>query len=72
MSNRLEFDQPRRLSIPEALESGQPTLWDQLRTAWRRHQSRQRIAELNPFLLKDIGVTHAVAEHEANKPFWRE
>jgi len=72
MSNRLHFDQPSRLSMPEALGSGQPSLWDQMRAAWRRHQSRQRIAGLNSFLLKDIGVSYADAELEANKRFWQE
>ena len=42
-----------------------------LRAAWRRQRSRARIAGLNAHLLKDIGVSHAEAEHEANKPFWR-
>lgn len=72
MSNRLQFEQPDRLSMPGVLASSQPSLWDQLRAAWRRRQSRQRIAELNPYLLKDIGATYADAEFEANKPFWRE
>ncbi len=72
MSNRLQSEQPSRLSTPEALGSSQSSLWDQLRAAWRRHHSRQRIAELNPFLLKDIGVTHSDAELEANKRFWQE
>jgi uncharacterized protein YjiS (DUF1127 family) len=72
MSNRLQFDQPSRLSTPEALAPSRPPLWDQLRAAWRRHHSRQRIAELDPYLLKDIGITHSDAELEANKPFWRD
>jgi len=72
MSNRLQSEQPSRLSTPEALASRQPSLWDQLRAAWRRHQSRQRIAGLNSYLLKDIGVTYADAESEANKRFWQE
>ncbi|HET6183048.1 MAG TPA: DUF1127 domain-containing protein [Acetobacteraceae bacterium] len=41
-----------------------------LRAAWRRYRTRQALAELDGFLLKDIGVTYAEAEHEANKPFW--
>lgn len=45
--------------------------WSGLRLAWRRYRSRQRIAELDGYLLKDIGVTFAEAEAEANKPFWR-
>ncbi len=42
-----------------------------LRAAWRRQRSRARIAGLDAHLLKDIGVSHAEAEHEANKPFWQ-
>lgn len=72
MSNRLQSKQPNRLSTPEALGSSQLSVWDQMRAAWRRHQSRQRIAGLNPYLLKDIGVTYADAELEANKRFWQE
>ena len=39
---------------------------------WRRYRSRQRINELDSHMLKDIGVSFAEAEAEANKPFWRE
>ena len=46
------------------------TLWAAMRAAWRRHRSRQRIAGLDSHLLKDIGVSFAEAETEANKPFW--
>jgi uncharacterized protein YjiS (DUF1127 family) len=42
-----------------------------LRAAWRRHRQRQQIAHLDGVLLKDIGVSFAEAEAEANKPFWR-
>ena len=37
---------------------------------WRRRRSRERLADLSEHLLKDIGITRAEAEHEANKPFW--
>ncbi|MBV9247800.1 MAG: DUF1127 domain-containing protein [Acetobacteraceae bacterium] len=40
-------------------------------TALRRYRTRQRIAELDAQMLKDIGITYAEAEREANKPFWR-
>ena len=49
----------------------QPAGWNAIRAAWRRYRSRQRIAELDSHLLKDIGVSFAEAEAEANKPFWR-
>jgi uncharacterized protein YjiS (DUF1127 family) len=45
--------------------------WSGIGAAWRRYRSRQRIAELDRHLLKDIGVSFAEAEAEANKPFWR-
>ena len=39
--------------------------------AYRRHRSRAALARMDSHLLKDIGVSFAEAEHEANKPFWR-
>ena len=45
--------------------------WNTIAAAWRRYRSRQRITELDSHLLKDIGVSFAEAEAEANKPFWR-
>lgn len=47
------------------------TVWAAVRSAWRRYRSRQRITKLDQHLLKDIGVSTAEAEAEANKPFWR-
>lgn len=46
-------------------------LWQHVDMMWRRHCSRQRISRLDALLLKDIGVSYAEAEAEANKPFWR-
>jgi len=42
-----------------------------LHAVLRRHRSRRRIAALDAHALKDIGVSFAEAEAEANKPFWR-
>ena len=36
----------------------------------RRHRSRTLLSQLSDQMLKDIGVTSAEAQHEANKPFW--
>lgn len=36
-----------------------------------RAQQRHRLAALDPYLLKDIGISRADAWQEANKPFWR-
>jgi uncharacterized protein YjiS (DUF1127 family) len=56
---------PRRQPQPEA------RFGDRMRLAWRLWHSRRRIATLDARLLKDIGVSYAEAELEANKPFWR-
>jgi len=71
MSNRLMFTTIARAS-PSHLR-GLPLLLSRagLGAAWRRYRSRQRIAELDGHLLKDIGVSFAEAEAEANRPFWR-
>lgn len=42
-----------------------------LAAAYRRHRSRQLLAAMDAHLLKDIGVTYAEAEAEANKSFWQ-
>ena len=47
-------------------------LWAMIMAAYRRHRSRVALAGLDAHLLKDIGVSFAEAEHEANKPFWCE
>ena len=39
---------------------------------WRaRRRQRQTLAELNDYLLNDIGVSRNEARREAAKPFWR-
>jgi uncharacterized protein YjiS (DUF1127 family) len=42
-----------------------------LRAALRRWRTRQRISQLDQHALRDIGVTYAEAEREANKGFWQ-
>ncbi|HET8997827.1 MAG TPA: DUF1127 domain-containing protein [Acetobacteraceae bacterium] len=53
------------------VQTGPQGLGAWLRAAWRRHRSRQQIARLDAQTLRDIGVSYAEAENEANKPFWR-
>jgi uncharacterized protein YjiS (DUF1127 family) len=72
MSNRLRFGRANR-SAPPCRRTALPfPSWTTIRAAWWRYRTRQRIAELDHHLLKDIGVTFADAEAEANKPFWQE
>jgi uncharacterized protein YjiS (DUF1127 family) len=47
------------------------SIWQRAGVLWQRHRSRQRIGELDAYMLKDIGVSFSEAEAEANKPFWR-
>jgi len=61
-------DSPRRR---QPRRDAAPSIWQRAGTMWRRHRSRQRIAELDARALKDIGVSFTDAEAEANKPFWR-
>jgi uncharacterized protein YjiS (DUF1127 family) len=61
-------------AVPGRRHGGQEPdghLWlDWLREWRRRRRSRASLSGLNDRMLKDIGVTYAEAEHEANKPFW--
>lgn len=43
----------------------QLNVWDQ------RYRQRRQLQDLDPSLLRDIGVSDAEAEAEAAKPFWK-
>jgi uncharacterized protein YjiS (DUF1127 family) len=71
-------DLPERTAISLPAVGGASTpgtpkrqdLWARLRAAWHRHQTRRCLADLDAAALKDIGISFAEAEAEANKPFW--
>jgi uncharacterized protein YjiS (DUF1127 family) len=71
MSNRLMSGATARLRPRQLFARPSVPSWAVFRTAWRRYRSRQRITRLDSHLLKDIGVSFAEADAEANKPFWR-
>jgi uncharacterized protein YjiS (DUF1127 family) len=74
MSNRLLFSETMRLDPDDDDARRTPKgrlSWDVIRMTWRRYRTRQRISQLDTHILKDIGVSFAEAEAEANKPFWR-
>lgn len=76
MSNRLlmgkiAIGNPLGLAPVRRDASSGGVSWARIRAAWRRYRSRQHISGLDSYMLKDIGVTYAEAEAEANKPFWR-
>ena len=64
------FGLPDLGGSPDPAVARRPGLRAMLRAAWRRHRTRHCLADLDPYLLKDIGVSYAEAEAEANKPFW--
>ncbi len=71
MSNRLLFNDIARIAPRQVYHAPLLPSWSAMRAAWRRYRTRQRISELDGHMLKDIGVSFADAEAEANKPFWR-
>jgi uncharacterized protein YjiS (DUF1127 family) len=71
MSNRLLFGYAARLRPQPLFLSPRLSFRARIRAVWRRYRSRQRIADLDGHLLKDIGVSFAEAETEANKRFWQ-
>ncbi len=77
MSNRLLTGETLRLQSSDWLPGRRHRMenrlsWASVQAGWRRYRSRQSIVGLDGHLLKDIGVSFAEAEAEANKPFWRE
>ncbi len=38
---------------------------------WQSNRERQRLAELDPRLLHDIGIDPMAAAHEVERPFWQ-
>jgi uncharacterized protein YjiS (DUF1127 family) len=71
-SQRAPWDlEPRRKRPAVPKPSQADALWGTLREMLRRYRSRRDIASMDERALKDIGVSIAEAETEANKPFWR-
>lgn len=64
-----DLEPPRRAPRPQPKRCNQTAAW--LREVVRRRRSRRAIAALDPRMLKDIGVSYAEAEFEANKAFWQ-
>ena len=38
---------------------------------WQSNRERHRLAELDPRLLRDIGIDPVAAVHEVERPFWQ-
>ncbi|HUA50613.1 MAG TPA: DUF1127 domain-containing protein [Candidatus Sulfotelmatobacter sp.] len=39
---------------------------------WTRQRQRYSLTQLDDRILRDMGISRAEAENEANKPFWRD
>ena len=61
----------RNTAAPSAGRWSTARFVDMLLQFHERVRQRQALMALDDRLLKDIGVSRADAEHEANKPFWR-
>lgn len=55
--------QPRSDGLPQVLVT--------IAAALERHRQRKRLAELDPRLLRDIGVLAEEAWRESRRPFWQ-
>ncbi len=38
---------------------------------WQSNRERQRLADLDPRLLRDMGIDPMAAAHEVERPFWQ-
>lgn len=47
------------------------TVSDAMATRMERARERRQLSELDPRMLKDIGLNRADAERESAKPFWQ-
>jgi uncharacterized protein YjiS (DUF1127 family) len=54
---------PARLLSPAVVGS-------YLSRLWQTHRERRALAELEPRLLRDIGIDPIAAAHEVERPFW--
>jgi uncharacterized protein YjiS (DUF1127 family) len=64
----------RRYPVPgetERLRHNAHRLWYRLVSAYQRHRQRRALAQLDPRLLRDVGLTSEQARLESAKPFWR-
>jgi uncharacterized protein YjiS (DUF1127 family) len=74
MKSHVEFLKTSHLSANRST-----SLTALLRTYWQRvsrwhalHRQRQQLAALSDEMLKDLGLSRADIETEANRPFWDE
>ena len=47
------------------------TVQTRLARAWRNFTTRRDLADLDERMLKDLGISRAQAQFEANRPIWR-
>lgn len=68
MATRTIPSVPASYRIPQ--RSGPGTLWVALCTMLQARSTRRMLAEMEPRMLSDIGLSHGQAHREASRPFW--
>lgn len=66
-----DLQQEGYLGFADRMERDGETLGARIRLWHERWQNRRRLAEMEPHLLDDIGITREQALAEARKPFWK-
>ncbi len=62
----------RRLSLGERITTAAVAAFAQLRTWRERARSRQALLRLDDHMLRDLGISRAMAEFKGSQPFWRD
>jgi uncharacterized protein YjiS (DUF1127 family) len=75
MTDCIETNSP---ILSKAPTTGRTTVWMLVNRAvtvamaWqRRKHERRHLAELDEYLLRDMGLSRADVTHETTKPFWK-
>ena len=61
----------RSLSFPAFRRTARVGIGHMLAAVWRVVSTRQRLAELDDRMLKDLGVSRAQAQFEISRPVWK-
>jgi len=70
-SLHLNHQLPHAARSPVARWLSPTVIREYLVRLWQSHGERQRLADLEPRLLRDIGVDPIAARYETQRPFWQ-
>ncbi|WP_217477096.1 DUF1127 domain-containing protein [Stutzerimonas stutzeri] len=74
MKGHAEFLKTNPIVVRRSVSFGQVLLgfWQQLRRWHSLYRQRRQLAALSDDMLKDLGLSRADIDTEANRPFWDE